>query len=539
MARNRRAGETPLVPTRGPTETPLATLLRARRFRIAAGGEQVGARLVQHGAQLSADAVAWIGSAPPPRDAPTLALAEHAGTLGPRSWGFLNNTQPALGPVAALDLPALEAMPRSGRLGVVVAQRGTLPDLVPLFCARDLGVAWIISVGDGDPAEVLSFLAEDPATDAIAIALGSGARPAGLRPMLGAKPTVVLGGDPLCRAVARRAGAHVVDRIGEWLALAALLGAGATLADPVEIWVRGGGLDWVRGELERYRVTAPLRVLDESDADALVAAVAAAVGPRVVVLVGPGSWALPPPAAANVVDAVRFVTADTRQPEQVSRLFKALGRELEREQDTDAGAADGDAAPHDASLAARVRAEVEGTLSDHDAKRLLKAWGIKVTRQAPTGTPTGAIKLAKAIGLPVVVAHDDDERIADTLPEVRRVAALLLEAQDPRGAAPPSVMVRERFPESPRCRIRVVQERAIGAAMRIGDAIGLLPLDGAEAQHLARQAGARRAADQRLLARVLTQIGAMALAEGALVELDLFLGAEPTVLRAQGTLKKT
>ncbi|MEO6955038.1 MAG: hypothetical protein ABI321_24775 [Polyangia bacterium] len=504
----------------------LASLLRARRFRAAGGADRVAANLLAGGAQLAPDAPAWIGTGSPPVDAPSLSLGPSPGALGPFSWGFLNHSDPQRGAIVALDTPPV-ALPRAGRLGVVVPRRDALPDVLPLLAARELGVSWIISVGDGDPADAIEFLSEDAATDALAIVLGDGARAAGLRTTLGAKPTVVLGGDAMARAVARRAGAHVVERIGEWLALATWLAADVPAEAPVEVWVKGGGASWVRAEMERYGLQLTTIELDDRDASAAKAALAACTGPRAIVLVGADLQSLVP-----ADPAVRLVLADTRQPEQVSRLFKALAAERAQL------AAAGDTAPRipvDAQLVARVREESEGTLSDHDAKRLLKAWGVKVTRQGPTGTPTGAVKLARLIGMPVVLARGDEERVVDTIPEIRRVAALLLELESDE---PQSVMVRERFADAPRARLKTLVERGVGLTMRIGDAVALLPLESSEAIRLAQHSGARRAADQRVVAGVLTLIGAAALSESATLDLELFTGAEPTVLRASGSLKK-
>lgn len=526
MARNRRPGEPIAPPTRGPSSTPLATLLRARRFRAAGGADRVAANLLDGGAQLAPDAAAWIGAGAPPIDAPTLSLGPSPGALGPHSWGFLNLSEPHRGAVVALDAPPV-ALPRAGRLAVVVPRRDALPDVLPLLSARELAVSWVISVGDGDPTEVLEFLSEDAATDAIAIVLGEGARAAGLRSSLGAKPTVVLGGDAMARAVARRAGVHVVDRIGEWLALATWLAAAVPAESPVELWVQGGGLAWVRAEMERYGLALPVTELDDRDPAAARTTLDACTGPRAVVLVGSEL-----PRLVSPDPSVRLVLADTRQPEQVSRLLKALAAERAHL----AAASDVPSlGPVDAQLVARVREESEGVLTDHDAKRLLKAWGIKVTRQGPTGTPTGAVKLARLIDLPVVLARGDEERVVETIPEVRRVAALLLELECD---APQSVMVRERFPDAPRARLKIAVERGVGFTMRIGDAVALLPLELSESVRLAQQSGARRAADQRIVAGVLAQIGAAALSESATLDLELYTGAEPVVLRASGSLKK-
>ena len=530
MARNRRPGELHPPPTRGPTESPLNALLRARRFRTTVGAERVAINLVAHGAHVGPDAAAWIGDGVPPQAAPALSLGAAPATLGPHSYGFLNNTPSGLGAVAALDLPRVDRLPRVGRLGVIVSRRTTLPDLLPLFCARELAISWLISVGDGDASEVVSFLSDDDATDAIALALGPNARTAGLRETLGAKPTVVLGGEAVDRAVARRSGAHVVERIGEWIALAALLGTGAAVDAPLSIWVMGGGQAWVQKEAERYGLDTPITGLDEEDASALSRALSEVKAPRSVVVVGAS---LPAESEDELPAGVSVMRVDTRQPEQVSRLLKALSSERRMGTRTSEIAVP---QATDPELVARVRAEAEGTLTDHDAKRLLKAWGLKVTRQGPTGTPTGAVKLAGLIRLPVFLARGDDERLAETMPEVRRIAALLLEADSPE---PRSVMVRERFPETPRTRVRITSERGVGLLMRIGESIALLPLDEHEALRLAQQTGARRAADQRVVAGTLTAIGACAVAESAVLDLELYVGAEPVVLRASGSLRRS
>src|SRR6185295_14370160 len=95
---------------------------------------------------------------------------------------------------------------------------------------------------------------------------------------------------------------------------------------------------WLRAELARYEVDVPVRVLDERDAGALEAALADARPPRLVLLVGAGVSA----PRRDDDEAVRVVAADTCQPEQVSRLFKALGQELARHR---ARPADGEASP--------------------------------------------------------------------------------------------------------------------------------------------------------------------------------------------------
>jgi hypothetical protein len=391
-------------------------------------------------------------------------------------------------------------------------------------------LSWIISVGDGDPAAALDFLNADVMTSAFAVVLGPGAAGASLRSVLGAKPAVVWGGDALCRAVARHAGAIVVDgggaAISAWLAHVQLLEAGIVPGAPVEVVVVGGGRAYVEEEVRAAALDATVSAVDERMPGELAAAVAAAVAAqRAIVLVAGG-----PPLALPSVEGVQLLAADLRHPEHLRALIAALAAPpVESE-------ASRPRPRIDKELAARVRAESDGRLSDHDAKRLIKAYGARVTRQAPTNTPTGALKLARQIGLPVVLVAGTDERVAESTTDVRRIAALLLQTQD--GATLPSVMVRERFAEAPRARVKIAPERGLGLAMRVGTACALLPLSRADAQALAAATPARRSADQRAVAELLSKVATCAVDEDALFDLELFVGAEPAVLSATGELRR-
>jgi hypothetical protein len=526
--RRRQAGsfEAP-PPTRGPDSTVLSALLRARRFRLGAGTDRVRKNLEAHGGEVAPDAAPWLGEARPPADAPSVSLGDHPGTLGPRSFGFLNN----VGAVAALDAP-VPAMPRKGGLALVVPRRDALPDVVPLALARGLGLSWIISVGDGDPAEALAFAGADPATRSIAVVLGDGGSGASLRGVLGLKPTVVWGGDAICRAVSRRAGARVVEGIDEWLAQAALLDAGVEAGAKVTVLVVGGGRAFVEREVAAQRLPADVLAIDERRPDELVQAVADARGQgRPIVLVAGGPPTLPP-----AMDDVQLLGADLRHPEHLRALLAALAPPATP------APAEGDEPKRprvDKALLDRVKAEVDRELRDHDCKRLLKAYGARVTRQAPTNTPTGAAKLAKTIGLPVVLVAGDDVRTAETLPDVRRAAALMLQDMAEKPGALPSVIVRERFAEVPRTRVRTLVEKGLGLTIRVeDDACALLPLSRADAFALALATGARRAADQRAMSELITHIAACADAEQALLDLEIFVGADPCVISAHGELKR-
>lgn len=526
MARARRPGESPLPPTRGPTDTPLYALLTARRFRLGADTERVARNLQLHGGAVAGDAAAWIGAARPPDDAPSVGLGTFAGTLGPRSFGFVN----VHGQVAPLDAP-LPSLPRRGGVALVVPARDALPDVGPLALARGLGLSWIVSVGDGDPAETLAFLNADAMTGALAVVLGPGASGASLRAVLGAKPAALWGGDALCRAVARRAGAAVVEGAGglsSFLAHAQLLDAGVVPGAAVEVIVVGGGRAYVEDEVRAATLEARVVAVDERAPDELTQAVRDAAAARRPIVLVAGT----PPSALPDVDGAQLLSADLRHPEHLRALLSALAAPpVEAETAKSRPRADKD-------LAARVRAEVDGTLSDHDAKRLLKAWGARVTRQAPTNTPTGAVKLAKTIGVPCLLVTAAEQRVAETVADVRRIAALMLPAVAAAGGESPSVMVREKLPDVPRARVKVAPEKGLGATMRVGTACALVPLTRADALALAAATAARRAADQRAVAELLGKIAACAVDEEASFDLELYVGAEPAVVAAAGELKR-
>lgn|GEM_PF-3156266 len=531
MARVRRAGGPPggegPPPTQGPSSSALFALLSARRFRLGPGSDRVAENLHAFGGEVASDAAALIGYARPPADSPSVALGPHPGTLGPRSFGFLN----VRGQIAALDGP-VPAMPRQGRLGIVIPGREALPDIVPLCLDRALGVSFIVSVGDGDPAETLRFLAQERHTEVLAVVLGAGQNPASLRAVLGAKPSVVLGAEGMCRAVARRAGAHVVDRLDDWLALAALLDAGVELGGRARVIVAGGGKALVAAEIAAAGLSAELvAVDDERDQAALEAAVT--VDMPVVVVAGSGILPLLPNA--------RVLRCDLRHPEALRTLFRALAAPLPDLQP-----------PHfevsEPSLRDKVRAEIEdligAELGDHDLKRLLKSWSVRVTRQAPTNTPTGAQNLARTIGLPVLLVGGGETRVAESMPEVRQLATLLLQKQTEL----PSVLVRERFPDAPRAKVRVTSERGLGLMITVEeqgqradstlDAAAMVPLTEEDALRLAAAAGARRAGPERAVADLLLRVAAVADGERLHLELEVYVGAEPSVIEAKGTALK-
>ena len=470
-----------------------------------------------HGGESKLDAPAFIGRGAAPNELPSVSLGEHVGTLGPNSFGFLNN----VGGIAALDVP-VRTLPKRGSVGVIVPERAALPDVLPLLVARDVRCSWVISVGAGDPSDALAYLGADPNTSFIAVALSSHADGHRLKGVLGDKPLAVLGGDALCQAVARRTGAFVSDQLSLWLARVQLLQAGITAGAPVRIIVAGGGAEYVRGEMKTARLSAEVVSVAEASALPEELGKAHAAGEAVVLLAG-----------TDELDDVAhehgaLLTCDLRQPEQFAAILAQLA---ERPAEKIAAST---RVRIDRELLERVRSEIETTLSDHDAKRMLKAYGVRVTRQAPASTPTAAVKHAQTIGLPVAIVAGEKVRHAETVPDVRRVTTLALEESD---AEVPSVIVREIFPAAPHAAVTIEYERAIGLTMRVGTAAALLPLSHTDAELLAEAAGARRQAEIKNVAEFLSKIAACAVSENLVLDLGLYIGAEPAVLSASGAVR--
>lgn len=513
-----RVRAAPPPTTGGSSEGPLALLLRARRFRVAADAEIVRANLLQFGAEVGGDAPVFIGHGRPPPAMPSLCLGEHAATLGPGSGGFVN----LLDQIVAWHAPVTK-LPRRGKLAAVVARPDDLPDFVTLAVQRDLGLSWIISTGAGDPASVLRFLNADRQTEAILFAPDPALDGRTLRAALGVKPVALFGGSPLVQALVRRGHGAVTDRLLDWLLAAELLRAPQLAAPTSRVIVVGGGGGFVRRAFESAGASRALEVVDGPAALGEALAAGGAEGAAIVLHTGPlavpESWReralLLDWSGGDVLDALAIQLRDRAQPAQPTPEVTI-----------------------DRALRDRVRAEIDVELDDHECKRLLKAYGARVTRQAPTNTPTGALKLARTIGLPVVLVRQDHEKLCASLPEVRQQAALLLDLppdeRETRLQLPPSIMVRERVPESPRSRIKVHFDRELGPLLRVGGDVGLLPLDGEEARRLAAATQARRAVAQAQVASLLYVIGRVAVEERVAFELELFISPEPIIVKAEG-----
>ncbi len=556
----------------------LSLLLRSRTFALGGDGgplARVAANLSSVGGEVAEDAAAWIGVGAPPTGQPALCLGEHAGTLGPHSFGFLNNVD-GIAPFAA----PLSDRPRRGAVAWIVPRREALPDVVPLLCHRGLSASWLISVGDGDPAEVVRFLARDPATRAILIAGGRGLRPQTLLPLLSDKPAVLLDlpttatrDRALLRAVARRSRAVVTSDLEEWLAHGALFDAlaptvraastGSARKAKAALVVVGGGADFVAAEVQRARSTTAIQLHSVETADtpsetAETLRSTLELAQRevpTVLLCGPAELLGEQQSALSGLGSLLCV--DPSQPERLRAMLRALSVSLRPQP-----------VGPDKPLQVRVEAErVQGVLStlppplyvagsmvreevlgDHDLKRLLAAYGVRVTRQAPANTGTAVLRIASKLEFPVEVvggvppqsdvqalisAESNVRAVCKSQAELKRQATLLL-------AQSPHVLLREVLPATATLRLSVTSERGIGPVMRLGkDEAALLPLGKAESQSLASEVCEALGADcAEGLSSLFSRVAACVIEQSLSVDLWLSLGDEPVIAHAAGVLQR-
>jgi hypothetical protein len=556
--------------------TNLAQLLHARSFAVegeAPAVQRLRANVLAGPGELSADAAVWIGTGAAPADRLSVSLGEYAGTLGPHSFGFLNNLE-GIAPLAA---PMAER-PRRGSIALIVPRRDALPEVVPLLCGHALGISWLISVGDGDPAEALRFLTLDPATTGVLLALGRGAR---AQTLLGAapdKPLVVL--EPpglrdavLVRAAARRLGARWVGDLEEWLAHGALLESGVPAtsdeATPkissrraskekarAAVLVLGAGADLVATEAQRLGLPAPVRV-DPDDGEAVATALqAAARSAQVLVLCGAPELLPSPPAGLPTVKA------DPAQPQALRAVLQAVaaparqpGDERLIRAEADAGRVESVLADLPPPLYIGAEAVSDEILSDQDTKRLLHAYGVRVTRQAPASTMTAALRIFSKLDAPTLIvpglgpladvdalaaAEAREAAVCETQAAVKRQVSSLL-------ARHAYVILREALPASPRARVLVAPERGLGVILRVSAApasseqkweAALVPMQQGEARELAAQLARAHGCAPAGLEQLLGQVASCAGEHALQLDLTLHPADEPTVTLATGVLKR-
>ena len=196
------------------------------------------------------------------------------------------------------------------------------------------------------------------------------------------------------------------------------------------------------------------------------------------------------------------------------------------------------------------------TLSEHESKQLLAAYGIPVTREEVVTSARDAVKAAEAIGFPVVLkasspelAHKSDLGLVrvglQTVKDVRSAFAELAEASGGE------VLVSELIAGGTECVIGVSQDELFGPTVLFGlggvfvevfrdVTFRVPPFDKAEARRmidevkgsaLLRGARGRPKGDIPALVDALTKVGRLALEHGDhLAELDI----NPLVVRPAG-----
>ena len=407
------------------------------------------------------------------------------------------------------------------------------------------------------------------------VALGKGVRPHSLMDSLIGKPAVVLLPTVhrdlgLLRAVARRSLARVTSSVEEWLAHGALIDAGFGAAANVRsgsrrnqpnqrrasVLVFGAGADLVQRELDALRMPPPSRV-DADDTVAVERALQrAAEQSELLILCGEREHLLDlRPSRPSVLldpaerDRLRALllavqTVSTPLAEHAPVVIRAVRERLE--------SVLADLPPPLYVAGEMVPSEL---LSDHDVKRLLNAYGARVTRQAPVSTTTSALRVVGKLGTPVWVlpglppgedvtavssVESKDGLLCETQAEVKRQTALLLGRYE-------YVLLREVTPRGAALRIRLRSERGLGFTLRVEPLLGdderseasLLPMFADDAQALAQSWISAGDADQvDLLATLLGQIAACVAEQKLQGDLVVRLAAEPVVVHAAGVLRR-
>lgn len=565
--------------------THLSQLLTSRAFSVEGDHPlltRVRANLDESGAEVSPAAAAWIGMGAAPADCAALSLADGQGALGPHSFGFLSNVTG----IAALAVPIPER-PRLGVVGFVVGRRESLPPFLPLLCARDLGAAWVISVGDGDPAEAVRFLGKDPATRAICVSAGRGLRAQALLDVSPDKPLVLLAPPAatekdrlLLRAVLRQQSGIFTQDLEEWLAHAALWELPPRSPSPTKrskrtsqrlhaaVVVLDGGQDYLSAELLRAGVAADLTVsvhgvaLDDSGVltrHRLETALAQVQHKTdLLVLAAPAEvmlpHALPQP----------LVRVESGHPDRLRSLLRAFIQQAQRTLPSDDKAAevvvdhtriDGVMQGLPPPLYVRGAMVEEELLSDQDLKRLLSAFGVRVSRQALVSSPTAALRICAKLVPPldllpmvepqrdvaVLDAHEQSSRVTCATPvEVKRQATQLLVSAS-------SLVMRERLAPGQRLRIFSAIERGVGKVLHLAlwppgpgadKAVLCLPLG----PHAARRAAGEVVAAEQvpLVADLLCRLAACISEQSISVDLLAQVSAADVIItQAAGVLRRS
>lgn len=352
---------------------------------------------------------------------------------------------------------------------------------------------------------------------------------------IAATPSAAAALAPLARAAAA-AGRPLVlwarasGRLEEIAAVAFLRAAGAAVVADADAWLEALCL------LAAHGTPAGARVAVVAEPDSFLAASAVddgrrpswapeadAVGATDVVLLGRDAWEAPPGATTalrvplcergeSLIDAPAGALVGLRP---ALAAVAAVGRAVERAR-SGLGAAPragrGDLEIDEERLARQLGKLAPGDrrLGDHEAKVLLAAYGVPITRQAVATSPSAAQRIAAKAGFPVDVkpwgpevrCERDGcpiERSLTSAADVRRAFAAVL-AQVGQASDGGAVIVRASPPGGRPVRARVVELPALGPTVVVEVAgqppeAAPAPLRLADANALAQTVVATRAGD--------------------------------------------
>lgn len=523
------------------SQVELAQLLHARAFWVenSEGADPLVQRVQQNlklfGGKIEPQA-RWVIGKTMPVNRIGIGLGAESSLLGPHSLGFVNNLE-GIAPWSGF----IKNRPPVGNVAVVVPHGDALPEIVPLLSRRQLGTSWIISVGEGDPEAVLQFLNRDPATTVILLALGQGACAATLRSGLAGKPVALLETTvpetqrTLCRAVAHKAGAAIAESVGEWLAFGEVWTKPVSRQAPQAasaVIVVGAGYDQVALQAKQAHLLPPLKlqVGEESSSD-----VWQQYGTKAsrLVICADADQPLPslPPYALRI---------DPAQVEQMQALFRALSFDPPTEAEAQPGGK-----PAETELLSnwvrdlpppmyKGRRPIDReTLSDHDAKRLFHAYGVRVSRQAPAATTHAALRVAEKLSFPMTLLDPEGahEITCDSLAALKRQVPLVLNRH-------PYVMMREWIQPSPRMEWIVQAVPGLGLVLRANREAALLPLSEGESKRLGALLASVGNGKSTALAGFLEQLSSCVVAHQLLGRLTVYLGDNPVVVSADVTISR-
>lgn len=477
------------------------------------------------------------------KNIPNVSFSKSQGILGPNSYGFINNTM-GIFPFAA----PLRDVPLKGSTGVILPSRELLPDIVPLLIDYKVGVSWVISVGDGDPAEVARFLMRDRNTRSILFAVGKGIDISSLQTAMdGDKKIAFLAPQTkflqekeqlLLAAMARRKQHWMFHDLDGFLTCGKLLSSlgGGFAQDSKKLKVSivcfGGGASYVAAQAKLYALPKP-KLVSLSEEVPLALREASAVS-DMVVLCG-NRYELPE--IETVGPTIKVESSKVYETFSLIELFRKPAWNLAKRSFV-AGQLDEnryqsllqDLPPQLYELGRLVKDE---QLSDHDSKRLLRSYGVKVCRQAPAFNPTMAVRMGQKIGFPNVLMSQNNVLVLCTTPAQLKSHAIRLFSHQTE------LVVRESLPDAVELTVQVTYDKKLGNQVLWWDNVAvLLPLIQGELDLLADNQAKRYQGQFESLREFILNLSYAVTQQTCLGTIRVLLAQEPVVIGASLIIKR-